>query len=287
MKLKKLEKINLQSSNKISEKWIQERIAEDPEILGLGSLILRDKEKIQPSQGRLDLLLQDPETNRRYEVELQLGKLDESHIIRAIEYWDVERKRYPQYDHCAVIIAEDITSRFLNVISLFNGHIPLIAIKMTAHKIAEDEVSLTFTTVLDELSLGLDEDNEFAEVTDRNYWIKTGSESTVKLADKMLGYINEFAPDISLKYNKFYIGLAQDGNPCNFMAFRPRKSNLAVEFKIPQSVDLQERINNAGLDDMGYDRKWGRYRIRFNKKDFEIHKELIVSMCKQAYDNYM
>jgi hypothetical protein len=29
-------------------------------------------------------------------------------------------KRYPQYDHCAVLIAE-FTSRFLNVISLFNG----------------------------------------------------------------------------------------------------------------------------------------------------------------------
>jgi hypothetical protein len=63
--------------------------------------------------GRLDLLLQDVDTNRRYEVEIQLGKTDESHIIRTIEYWDIERKRYPQYDHCAVIIAEDITSRFL------------------------------------------------------------------------------------------------------------------------------------------------------------------------------
>ena len=30
------------------------------------------------------------------------------------EYWDIERRRYPQYDHCAVLIAEDITSRFLN-----------------------------------------------------------------------------------------------------------------------------------------------------------------------------
>ncbi len=65
----------------------------------------------------LDLLLQDPDTNRRYEVELQLGPTDESHIIRTIECWDIERKRYPQYDHCAVIVAEDITSRFLNVIS--------------------------------------------------------------------------------------------------------------------------------------------------------------------------
>ncbi len=60
-------------------------------------------------------------------MEIQLGKTDESHIIRTIEYWDIERKRYPQYDHVAVIVAEDITSRFLSVIGLFNGAIPLVA----------------------------------------------------------------------------------------------------------------------------------------------------------------
>jgi len=42
-----------------------------------------------------------------------------------------------------VIIAEDITSRFLNVISLFNGSIPIIAIKMAAYKYGDD-ISLTF-----------------------------------------------------------------------------------------------------------------------------------------------
>jgi hypothetical protein len=73
------------------EKWVQELIASDPSILGLGELVLPDKERIQPRAGRLDLLLQDPETKRRYEVEVQLGPTDEAHIIRTIEYWDIER----------------------------------------------------------------------------------------------------------------------------------------------------------------------------------------------------
>ena len=60
-----------------------------------------------------------------------------------------------QYDHCAVLIAEDITSRFLNVVSLFNGTIPLIAIQMQALKIG-DSVTLIFTTVMDELNDALD-----------------------------------------------------------------------------------------------------------------------------------
>ena len=35
-------------------------------------------------------------------------------------------------DHYAVLVAEDITSRLLNVIGLFNGFIPLIALQMSA-----------------------------------------------------------------------------------------------------------------------------------------------------------
>src|SRR5437870_2330028 len=128
----KFEKISLKSHTILDEKWVQARIAEDPSILGLGDVVLKDKERVQPKAGRLDLLLQEADGNRRYEVEVQLGATDESHIIRTIEYWDVERKRYPQYDHTAVIVAEEITSRFLNVISLFNGTIPLMAIQMSA-----------------------------------------------------------------------------------------------------------------------------------------------------------
>src|SRR5579872_6318975 len=142
----KPERLSMKSHPELNERWVQDRIAEDPSVLGLGDLVLRDKERIQPRAGRLDLLLQDQETNRRYEVELQLGATDEAHIIRTIEYWDIERKRYPQYDHCAVLVAEDITSRFLNVVSLFNGSIPLVAIQMQSLKVATHTI-LVFTTV--------------------------------------------------------------------------------------------------------------------------------------------
>ena len=131
------EKLLLHQHPELNERWVQDRIAEDPSILGLGNVILKDRERTQPRAGRLDLLLQDPESLRRYEVEIQLGASDETHIIRTIEYWDIERKRYPQYDHCAVIVAEEITARFLNVISLFNGTIPLVAVQMNAFAIRQ------------------------------------------------------------------------------------------------------------------------------------------------------
>ena len=69
----KSEPIPLKGHPEFNEKWVQDLIANDPSILGLGDLVLRDVERIQPRAGRLDLLLQDTDTNRRYEVELQLG----------------------------------------------------------------------------------------------------------------------------------------------------------------------------------------------------------------------
>ena len=279
----KPEKINLLNHPALNEKWVQEVIAKDPSILGLGDLILKDKERIQPKAGRLDLLLQDPETNRRYEVEIQLGKVNESHIIRTIEYWDIERKRYPQYDHCAVIIAEDITSRFLNIISIFNGFIPLIAIQMNAYKVKDDYFLLS-TTVLDEMTLGLLEEEETREVTDRNYWETVrGTKKTVAIADELLNMISEFVPGYELKYNKFYIGLAKDEQPDNFAIFRARKSSLNMELRLKQSDEIEKMLEEAGLDLMNYDKKWGRYRIKLSKQEVNKHKELITRLLKMAY----
>jgi hypothetical protein len=47
----KPEQLTLKSHAELSERWVQDRIAEDPAILGLGDLVLRGKERIQPRAG--------------------------------------------------------------------------------------------------------------------------------------------------------------------------------------------------------------------------------------------
>ena len=280
----KHEKLLLAQHPELNEKWVQDRIAEEPSILGLGDIVLKDRERMQPRAGRLDLLLQDPESLRRYEVEIQLGSTDEAHIIRTIEYWDIERKRYPQYDHCAVIVAEEITARFLNVISLFNGTIPMMAIQMNALRIA-DGVALVFTTVLDELTRGLvDEDEEVQAVADRAFWEAKGTKVTLAMADELLGIIHSFDPEIQFKYNKFYIGLAKHGQPNNFASFRAKKNNLRLELRLPETPEVTNQWEESGLDLMEYDKRWGRYRVRLVEGDVKKHRDLITRLMKLAYD---
>ena len=281
----KSEPIPLKGHPEFNEKWVQDLIANDPSILGLGDLVLRDVERIQPRAGRLDLLLQDTDTNRRYEVELQLGATDEAHIIRTIEYWDIEKKRYPQYEHCAVLIAEDITSRFLNVVSLFNGTIPLIAIQMQALKVG-DHLTIVFTKVMDELSRGLIDEDEDAKAapTDRAYWEKRATKATVGLTDLMLEILRSFDPTLNLKYNKFYIGVEKDGQPYNFVTFRPKKNTLNFELKLSQTNNLDAKIDEAGLDTFEYNKKWGLYRLRLTTKDIKTKPEVLQELSRLAYD---
>jgi len=285
LKYTKPERIWLKGHSEYNEKWVQELIADDPSILGLGDLVLRDRERIQPRAGRLDLLLQDSETQRRYEVEVQLGATDEAHMIRTIEYWDIERKRYPQYDHCAVLIAEDITSRFLNVVALFNGTIPLIAIQMQALAVGP-HITLMCTTVMDEMSRGLvDEDEDAAAApTDRAYWEKRATKSTVAMADEMLKLLHTFDGTLKLKYNKFYIGLEKNGQAYNFVALRPKKNVLNLELKIPQTAELNDKIEKAGLETLEYNKRWGWYQLQLTAKDVASQAPLLTELSRLAYD---
>lgn len=189
--------------------------------------------------------------------------------------------RFPQYDHAAVIIAEDITSRFLNIIGLFNGFIPLIAIQINAIKY-EENVSLICTTVLDQMTLGLEEEEE-QEVADRSYWEKRGTASTVAMADDLLDIIKLFDPSFELKYNKFYIGLAKEGQPNNFAIFRPQKNGLRLEVRLKKAEQIEEKFNDLGLDLMDYDVKWGRYRIRLVIDDIKKHADFLKELLQDAY----
>lgn len=283
----KLESISLKRSSTLNEKWVQDQIADEPSLLGLGDLVLKDKERMQPNAGRLDLLLQDPETLKRYELEIQLGATDESHIIRTIEYWDIERKRYPQYEHAAVIVAEEITSRFLNVIQLFNGAIPLIALKMTAYKVG-DQYALTFVKVLDEMTFGLvDDDEPLAEPTDRAFWeTKRGTKKTLAVTDELLKLVNEVEPKATLKYNKHYIGLGVDGAPLNFITFMPRKAHVLMTFKLPKSQEMDEQLEEAGIETLAYDSQWRQYRVRIDASVQGKQREVLLSLARLSRESF-
>ena len=275
-----MDKISLKNNPQINEDMIQTFIFDNPTVLGLGDLTPFQRERIQPSGGRLDILLAD-DSGSRYEVEIQLGSTDPSHIIRTIEYWDTEKKRYPQYDHCAVIVAEEITGRFMNVISLFNGSIPLIALQLSAYK-QGDDISLVFTKIIDRIELGTEEDEELV-TTDRTYWENTKStKNMMKIVDLIYDDLGDLIADYELKYNKFYIGLSIDGVAKNFISFKPMKKFMKLRFKGHEDENISKSLEDNGLD-FSYDSKWKRYDIKINNfKEYQENRDLFIKMVNNA-----
>ena len=276
----KSKKVLLKDYPELSEKWLQKMIEEEPEILGLGEDIeVRDTERRQPTGGRLDLLLKNSE-DKMFTVELQLGECDPNHIIRTIEYWDVERKRYPQREHCAVIVAENITSRFWNIINLFNQSIPLIAIQLDVRQVG-DNFTLNFIKVLDEIEYGVEEE-EKEILTDRAYWEKKSTPEMLFIVDNLKKSLNKFFPEIDLNYNKHYIGLKKNNVSHNFVRFRPYKKHVYLSLgKKKISVETINSLEDEGLI---FEKESRNYKLRIptNKAAFEEKMPTIEKLFKVA-----
>jgi hypothetical protein len=281
--LKKIEPVELRSLG-LNEKWLQDRIKEDTSILGLGELEIIGKEHRQQSGGRLDFLMHHADTDLYYEIEIMLGNLDESHIIRTIEYWDIERQRRPQSDHRAVIVAENITSRFFNVLRLLNRSVPMIAVQLSAFKLDDNSVVLHAVTVLDvaeEIVEGSDP-VEAAEETDRAYWERRRDPGSLSVMDKIVQALKATEIEQKLAYNKHHIALGSTGN--NYCWFHPRKTPgfCHVEFKLtPDTRDpALAAMQTGGIDASSR----GATRISFSITDKALDEHLgtIVEELKKA-----
>ena len=282
--------VSLKQSTEFNEKWVQQRIMDDPAMLGLGDVDLIAAEKVQPKAGRLDLLLHDDQLNRRYEVELMLGSTDPSHIMRCIEYWDIERRRYPAYDHVAVLVAEDITSRFLNVMSLLAGSIPLIAIQLVAIRI-DDKIVLHCVQVLDQTQLRTDDEYEGSGgggdgvvETDRAYWEKRSSEAMLALADRLLAMVNKHATSPkTFRYRKRLISVVGQGESIGYVWFQPIKNAVHLGGYVANPEAWVSRLEDAGMS-AALKRGNKAARVKIQPTDLDQQADLIQEFIDAVAD---
>lgn len=279
--------ISLKAHPQFNERWLQQRINEDPSILGLGDVSVKGVEVRQPRAGRLDFLLIDPETERWYEVEIQLGETDASHIVRTLEYWDIQRKRYPQYDHCAVLIAENVTSRFLNVIGLFNSTLPIIAIQLSALQV-EDKIVLNFVKVLEEVIRGDEEGGEeqtWGQGVDHAYWEKTPGAAMLPFIDECFEILRSVRPKLAMRYNKDYIGQYEEGLPNHCVKFRPTKQWVRAAVRIEKKDSWIDKLKDTSIVVVP-EVKSPRLHIRLRPGDLKdnakLLRELFSESCRKS-----
>jgi hypothetical protein len=153
------------------------------------------------------------------------------HIIRTIEYWDLERQRFSSFDHRTVLVAEEITARFYNVIRLLNRSVPIIALQLSALPV-DDAVILHFARVLDiydEVQEAAEEaEGDQGETVDRSYWEKRGGKASLAVLDKIVASIQSKSHrSARVAYNRISVAIGTTGN--NFCARRASQAASGAE----------------------------------------------------------
>lgn len=251
------------------EYWLQDVIYENPKVIGLGNLIAINKEKKQSSGGRLDILLKDPSDNSMYEVEVMLGETDPSHIIRAIEYWDNEKRKYPQRQHFCVLIAESFDRRYFNVIQLMSLNIPMIAIQVELLEVNEEKI-LNFTKIIDIYCEPEEDESETKQVNEASW--NNDSPWTNLNAKTLFEIIKDKHEKITLRYTQSYISIIIDGKIFYYLCKRMKPTSaLFFTVKDEEKVEKIKKI----LEENKIDYNYNRYKEFMLSVDVESIKQNI------------
>ena len=246
------------------EYWLRDKIFEDPAILGLGELQAVLKEKSQAQGGRLDLLLKNPEDDSMFEVELQLGATDESHIIRTIEYWDNEKRRWPKRSHTAVLVAEKITSRFFNVVHLLSLGVPIIGIQANIVQ-AGDGRGLYFTKVIDSYEEPEDEEGTPQQPYDEKHWVDNYP-AALDCARWYKALLERLYGEVPIKYFDSYISLLVGGIARVWV--EPRKNDRAlIQMKYGEKnfQEAADQLNKDGVSFNTYKAKYFKFNVNLQQ----------------------
>ncbi len=258
------------------EFWLQDQIYDNPSCLGLGELEAIQRERRQLAGGRLDILLKNPEDDAMYEVEVMLGETDETHIIRTIEYWDNEKRRWPQRQHFAVLVAENINRRFFNVIHLLSNSIPIIAIQASLVE-SSGVKSLFFTTVLNTYE-ELDDGTAVEEQSyDKDFWNKKARWVT-DAAEDLLPIATRHFESPSLRYLKQYISISSGSY--NRLWFHKRtspKALLNLKIAPPMHDEAATLLDSASI---GYTKKPESFRVTIDKRTIEAKSEVFEKLME-------
>ena len=241
-----------------NEFWLRDMIYEDPSILGLGDLQAVMKEITQAQGGRLDLLLKNPLDDSMYEVELQLGATDESHIIRTIEYWDNTKRMWPKRSHTAVLVAEEITSRFFNVVHLLSMAVPVIGIQANIVQIG-DAMALHFTKVIDSYEEP-EEEEPTQQVYDEKHWVDNYP-GTLECSRWYRDLLSRFYGDIPTKYFESYISLTV-GGIARVWVNKRKNDRALIEVKYVEQ-DIAEATDYLNKEGIAFGARGNKY-LTFN-----------------------
>lgn len=266
------------------EYWLQDIIYTNPDKLGLGDLVAMNKEQRQLSGGRLDMLLKDPQDNTMYEIEIMLGETDPSHIVRSIEYWDNEKRRYPQRQHVSVLIAESFDRRYFNVIQILSKNIPMIAIQADLLEVDGNHV-LHFSKILDIYVEPHDEEQSM-QVTEQTWQEKVPW--TLEAAQEFLSTVVGDSEGAYLNFTQSYISIVVNGRNA-YMFDKRTQPNSAVWFNVKDDERAQAIRDKLTSDNIffNFDSNYKNFSLTVDKRFISENHKLLAAIHAERYKQHV
>lgn len=268
-------RISLAKHTEYDEKWVEALVKQQPSILGLGENVQFVSSQIKNSNGgRLDLVLKDEEVI--YSVELMLGQLDESHIIRSLDYWlrNQTRQNFLNYEHIAVLVAEGVLSgRFTEVVRYLSSKTNLVVIELAALQVQE-YVTLHCTTIFDG-SAAVEDDVEQESGGSLSDWPSDTLALVRNILDLVKPTINE---TIEPNPRKDQIGIRVGNKVQNFIVFTPKADFVRVAVYVNDPEQWSTRLQHAGIKVLS-SQQGSRVRFRLTQESFDRNRDLMKEIC--------
>ena len=177
-------------------------------------------------------------------------------------------------------MAEEITSRFFNVIRLLNQAIPMIALQLNVLKFGES-IFLQFTKVLDVYESVEEVEGAGGEQADRRDWEKKANPASLEAVDRIIALVPSQKGSPRVTFNRWHIAVGTTGR--NFCWLHPRKSlHCHVEIKLAaeQRDEALRKLEEAGIAGTPYKRDGIKFKI--TKKDLELSSGVLRTTLEQA-----
>ena len=104
--------------------------------------------------------------------------------------------------------------------------------------------------------------------------------------DKLFGIIADGDEGLELNHNKQYIGLRKNGRPDNYIIFEPRKKagHVILSVAIEPDPTLTRDLDDQGFDQMGYEARYGYYRLRIKDADLAERRSQLEALIRRAQE---
>jgi len=284
------------------EKWLQDWLVADPRRLGIGNVVIKEKElrHYTGKGGRLDILAYDAALDTYYEIEVMLGECDSDHGFRVLDYWARERRVKPNSRHVAVLVAEDLSGRYRTVIETLTEYLPFIAVELKTLQLdSVPPIATTFPAVFaqpDDIVLRPADDPEKGQgviVNDEENWKATKPEFTESAKLMYKTSLEQIGPSTIDFSAKSYISLKRGKRA--WLPMWPRQDGFYVYIPAgsggseDQPNDFFSKVRDV-LAELEIEPSWSfKYNAGANPIAFAISKQQvmhskIVEILKEAYE---